>query len=216
MAPRSRTATIVIAALAAGCAAAAATASSSARPTLKASSVAIPFGDTNLYLTGIAPRARKGQVVHLLSQPCGFTEPAETLKTKTGAKGGFRFTLQPTISTVFRVSWNKKTSRPVRVLVRPLVELATVRSGVFAVQVSAGAGSFFTGKQILVQRAVGRKWVTAGSAVLKQKSSNTSFTAVSAATVTARVQHGSRVRAYLSAGAAAPCFGASASSAGRA
>lgn len=212
MARRPRTTTILIAGLLACCTAAMATAASSARPTLKASSASIPFGSTNLVLTGKAAHARKGELVHLLSQPCGFTAPAETLKAKTTAKGSFHFTLQPTITTRFHVTWRKASSRDVRVVVRPLVRIGrTNNPHRFAVEVSAGANSFFVGKTILVQRAVGRKWTNAGSAALKQYSSNTAFTAVSAAIVTAPVPSGSLVRGFLSASAAAPCFGASVS-----
>ncbi len=208
---RARILAFLSTAIAVGCAAAIAAAAAAAPPTLKVSPRVVAFGK-NLVLTGTAARAHKGDTVHLLSQPCGFTAPAETQQAKTTAKGAFRFSFQPAITTVFRVTWANNTSRRVRVVVRPLVQLRRVASGRFSVDVSAGAGSFFTGKKILVQRAVGRKWVTAGKAVLKKNSSNTTITAVSSASVTARVPGRSRVRAFLSAAAAAPCYGGSASS----
>jgi hypothetical protein len=206
---RARIVAFVFTALAAGCAAAIAAAAAAAPPTLKASPKVVAFGK-NLVLSGTAGRANAR--VHLLSQPCGFTAPAETQQTTTKAKGAFRFTFQPAITTVFRVTWANDTSRRVRVVVRPLVQIRRLKAGLYAVDVSAGAGSFFKGKKILVQRKVGKKWVTAGKAVLKQNSSETAITAVSSASVRARAPRQAQVRAFLSAAAAAPCYGASASS----
>jgi hypothetical protein len=211
---RSRVFSLLLVAVAGGCAAAIAAGAALAPPTLKASPRVVAFG-SNLLLTGTVPSARKGERVHLLSQPCGFTAPAETQQAKTTAKGAFRFKFQPAISTIFRVTWVNVTSRQVRVVVRPLVQLKPVAARQYSVDVSAGAGSFFKNKKIVLQRAVGKRWVTVAVARLKQKSSNTAIIAVSSATITARVRSGSRLRAFLSAPAAAPCYGASASAAVR-
>jgi hypothetical protein len=208
MSSRLRTWILIAASLAAGYVAAVAVAAAFATPTLKASHASITFS-RNLALTGTVAGARKGNKVHLLSRTCGFTGPAETQQAKTTAKGTYRFFFQPAITTVFSVTWNNKTSRRVRVVVRPLVQLRRVGSGRFSVDVSAGAGSFFTGKTILIQRAAGRRWVSVGQAKLKQNSSVTAITAVSSATVRARVSPRALVRAFLSPTAAAPCYGAS-------
>lgn len=209
---RSRVFSLLLVAVAGGCAAAIAAGAATAPPTLKAAPRVVAFGN-NLLLTGTARSAHKGEMVHLLSQPCGFTASAETQQAKTTAKGAFRFKFQPAISTTFRVRWVNATSRGVRVVVRPLVQLKRVAARRYSVDVSAGAGSFFKNKKIVLQRAVGKKWVTVAVARLKQKSSNTAIIAVSSATITARVRSGARVRAFLSAPAAAPCYGASGSAA---
>jgi hypothetical protein len=192
--------------------AAVAASAASAPLTLKASPPSVAFSK-NLVLSGTALHASNGETVHLMSQPCGFTSPAETQQVKTTAKGTFKFVFQPAITTTFSVTWGEQKSRKVHVVVRPMVELKRVSAGKYTVDVSAGAGSFFTGKKILLQRRKGKKWVKIAAARMKAKSSYTAVTAVSTANLTARVRSGWRVRSFLPGTSAGPCYGAASSAA---
>jgi hypothetical protein len=215
MALRSRVRTFTVAALVAACAAAMAAAAARPLLTLKASRTSIVFGKT-LVLRGKAAGAGKGAHINLLSRTCGFTKPVHTLVAKTTAKGAFRFRFQPAITTAYRVvrdvpPGRKWKSRLVRVVVRPLVELRSLGSRRFSVDVSVGAGTFFTGKKILIQRRIRKRWKTVASAKLKQKSSPTAVVAVSAATLRVGVKHGTLLRAVLPKASALSCYGPSGS-----
>jgi hypothetical protein len=215
MARRSQIRTLTVTALAATCAVSVAAAAAKAPVTLKASPASISFGKT-LVLSGKAAGARKGADINLFSHPCGFTKAVKTLTTKTRAKGVFKFRLQPAITTAYRViryaaPGSVRKSRSVRVVVRPLIKLHSLGSRRFSVDVSVGAGTFFTGKKILIQRRIRKRWETVASAKLKQKSSPTDVVAVSSATLRVGIKHGTLLRAFLPKASASPCYGPSGS-----
>ena len=216
MAPRFRIRTLIVSALAATCAVAGASAAK-APLTLKASPASITFGNT-VVLSGTAAGVGKGAEVRLFSHPCGFTQAVETQKVKTRAKGAYRFRFQPAITTAYRVVRDVSPggrsvvkSRSVRVVVRPLVEFKRVASRRYSVDVSVGAGTFFTGKKIQIQRRIHKRWETIAAAKLKQKSSNTAVVAVSTVTLRVGIKHGTLLRAFLPKASAAPCYGVSGS-----
>lgn len=175
-------------------------------PTIASSAPIVTYGES-VVLSGVAP----GQAVSLLSQACGFTDPAPSAKVSVDPTGAFRLSLAPAISTLFLVEADGVTSRAIRVVVRPAVAVTRLQPGRYGVSVSAGAGSFFTGSKVLLQAKVKSRWSTIAHAVLAKHSAETALTAVSYALVRARVAAGSLVRAQLPSTEVAPCFAGSTS-----
>lgn len=166
---------------------------------------AIVYGHEVL-LRGRAPRARAREQITVLARTCSFTGavPVKTLRTRTG--GAFSFRIGPTLNTTYVVSWRKQKSRRVAVAVAPDVDVDMEAAGRFRVSVSAGGGSSFAKKKVLLQRRAQKKWRTVGSATLALVSPPDALTSVSRATVSAHVARGTKLRAVLPPAQARPCY----------
>ncbi|MGH2935413.1 MAG: hypothetical protein ACRDL2_13000 [Gaiellaceae bacterium] len=180
-------------------------------PLFSSSSTAVEFGG-DLKLSGRVPGASAGQTVEILAQSCGFTNPVVVANVKTGSAGAYAFTLQPTRNTTFLARFASATSSGRKVKVRPKVELVRRGSRLFQVDISAGAGVFFT-KTVLLQRrdALHHGWRRTAAGKLRKNSSATALIAVSSAKIHAHVPAGTTVRAVVGAKTLGRCFAASAS-----
>lgn len=169
-------------------AAPASTAAPTAAPSLAVSPATIEYGKGDVVLSGVIPSKRSGEVVTILSQPCRFTEPAAIGSTRTGAGGSFKYRVQPMLNTSFRVRSADVASRTVKVGVRPIVELKKVGAGRYRIQVATTNPVFLDGKQVILERSDGKRWVAVKHATLAKASAETAITVLSAATVTAKVR----------------------------
>jgi hypothetical protein len=185
MTARTRTVTLLLAAL---LAAPASTAAPTAAPSLAVSPATIEYGKGEVVLSGVIPSKRSGEIVSILSQPCRFTEAAEIGSTRTGAGGTFKYRVQPMLNTSFRVRSADAASRTVKVGVRPIVELRKVGAGRYRIQVATTNPVFLDGKQVILERSEGKRWVAVKRATLAKASAETAITVLSAATVTAKVR----------------------------
>jgi hypothetical protein len=179
----ARTVALVFAAL---LAAPASTAAPAAAPSLSVTPGTIEYGKGDIVLTGVVPSKRGGEIVTVLSQPCRFTEPAAIGTTRTGAGGVFRYRVQPMLNTSFHVRSADAASRAVRVGVKPIVELRKVGAGRYRIQVATTNPVFLAGKHVVLERAVGKRWVPVKRATLAKASPETAITVLSAATVSAK------------------------------
>ena len=166
-----------------------------AAPSLKLTPATLEYGKGTVTLSGVVPDKQAGQEIAILSQACLFTEPAEIATVKSGPGGVFRFRVQPLLNTSFRARSNGATSAPVKVTVRPIVEFEKLAAGRFRVRVLTTNPVFLNGKPVLLQRAVGTKWVTFKQATLVKASPETEITVVSAATIATRAS--GRLRAFV-------------------
>jgi hypothetical protein len=194
---------VVLSTLLAGLAAGAASAADA--PSLSASAGQIAFGDS-LTLRGTLPGGA-GQQVELLSQTCGFTEPVTVATTTAAADGTYAFNLSPALTSTFLVQAGTLQSAGTTVPVQPLVQLRRGAADTFTVDVSVGAGQFFS-KPVLLQRydAKRRAWKKIASATLRQASDAGAIIAVSRATVHAKVARGSKIRAYVPQATLGQCY----------
>jgi len=197
--------------LATGVGAVAVSAAAAPAVALKVSPGAIVYGQ-EILLNGKIPVARGGQKVIVRAHTCRFTKavPVRTLKTRKN--GSFSFRIGPTLRTVYSVAWGARVSRKVTVGVAPQMSLTKAGVGTYAISVSAGGGSTFEGMLAQLQRAVGHKWRTVGTASLKLVSSPTALTAVSSGTVKVKVPRHSALRAVFPLNQAKPCYRAGISS----
>ncbi|MGH2935182.1 MAG: hypothetical protein ACRDL2_11825 [Gaiellaceae bacterium] len=164
---------------------------------LKADSRLIAYGaDHGVTLSGSIPNARPGQKVTLLTQGCGFTTMAAAHTALTGTGGAFRFNLTPVLTTSFAVQWGGRTTKIVRVVVRPDVALTRESAGLYRIDVSTTNGVFLAGTRVVLQRLAGKHWVPVTSAALAKNSSEEAMTAVSTAVVAANT-YGSRLRVVV-------------------
>jgi hypothetical protein len=200
MSARARTVALLFVAL---LAAPASTAAPTAAPSLAVSPATIEYGKAEVVLSGIIPSKRSGQVVTILSQPCRFTEASEIGSTRTGAGGSFKYRVQPMLNTSFRVRSAEVASRTVKVGVRPIVELRKVGARRYRIQVATTNPVFLDGKQVILERSDGKRWVAVKRATLAKASAETAITVLSAATVSANVR--GMLRATLPASQAA-CY----------
>lgn len=171
-----------------------------ALPSLAIAPATVEYGRGEIVLSGTVPSKRAGETVSILSLPCRFTEYAEIGTTTTRAGGEYRYRLQPMLNTRFRIRAGAGPSRTVAVTVTPVVEVEKVGRGRYRVEVSTTNPVFQDGSRVLLQRAAGAGWVTAGSGLLKKASPETAITVESAVVIAAKVT--GRIRAVLPAGQA--------------
>lgn len=191
---------VSLAALAAAGVAAAGTAD------LATSARTIGFGD-GVTLSGNARGAATGDAIAILAQPCEFTEAVQIATAKAGASGRFHYTLEPALNTRYVVRGPAGETNSVRVAVRPQLQVRRVAAGVFAVDVSVGAGQFFA-TRVLLQRydAARKRWLPAGEGTLKQNSDPAGIVAVSTARIRAAVKRGTQVRAVADRATLGACY----------
>ena len=177
-----------------------------ATPTLSISAKTVGFG-TSVTLRGTVPGLAAGQEVDILSQACGFTDAVPVATATTTAAGAYSFTLQPTLNSTFLVQVNDAASAPTSVQVKPAVQLRRTGARAFAVDVSAGNGSWFT-KPVVLERfdPAAKSWKRVATAVLKANSRPDALISVSSATLHAVVKHGTRVRAVLPQATVGSCY----------
>ena len=126
---------------------------------LSATGTRLLFG-TDLILSGKAPNGP----VDLLAQPCGFTEPT-VIAHATSSNGAYRFKFQPTLNTTFLTRSGSAESVAISVAIRPHVELRRVAAGRYQVDVSTGAGEFFTKSAVIERRVPStNRWIKVASA----------------------------------------------------
>lgn len=152
-------------------------------PTLAVAPATIEYGKAGVVLSGVVTSKRPGEEVTILSRPCRFTEPSAIATVRSGTGGTFRFRVQPMLNTAFRVRDAGGASRAVNVRVRPRVDLQRLRAGRYKIVVSTTNPVFLDGRPVLLQRAVGKRWVTVKRVLLKKASRETEITVLSAATV---------------------------------
>jgi hypothetical protein len=182
---------------------------SSSGVTLSASPLQIGFGAT-VTLKG---HASGGELVKLLSQPCGFTGLVQVAAKTAGRDGSYAFRVDPTLKTRFLAQAGTAHSNSVTVRVQPAIAVTKLATGRFSIVVSAGNGHFFTGEKLPLQTrsSSSQGWRTVGTGLLGAASRVDELIALSKATVVAAVPAGGQVRAEFPAAAAGACFLASVS-----
>ena len=132
-----------------------------------------------------------------------LTEPVPVGTTMTDAEGRYAFTLQPMLNSIFLVQSGSANSGSARVSVKPLVQLRHLGGRQFAVDVSVGAGHFFTSYVALEGYHAG-KWRAIASGTLSQHADPGAITAVSSAMIRAAVKPGTKLRASMTQSALGP------------
>ena len=136
-----------------------------------------------------------GQTVTLMSQSCKFNSASALAKVKIGKTGAYSFHFQPALSTVFSLRWGGVT-KTATVAVQPLVALTRESAGRYRIDVSTTNGVFLDGKQVVVQRRVGSRWVDAVAGTLAKSSSEDLLTVTSSITIAENL-YGAKLRAAL-------------------
>lgn len=163
-------------------------------------------------LTGKSPVSFKVPSADVLSRPCGITTFSDIAHPAIAADGTFRFRSGPTLNTLYQVLIADRQVLNVSVLVKPAITIRPAASGMFHVEVTTGNGAGLGGKSVLLQQQSGKAWRTVGSIKLKLISRPDQIDAVAAGDGKASLQGAGRVRAFLNARQAKPCFASSASS----
>jgi hypothetical protein len=166
---------------------------SAAAPSLAVTPRVIQYGTGEIVLSGVVSSKRAGETVAILSQPCRFTELSEIGRVQSRAGGEFRYRVQPMLNTIFRVQSSNGVSSRVKVGVRPVIRLTRAAAGRYRVQVSTTNPVFLNGKQVVLQRLAGNRWVAVKRARLVKASPETAITVISAVTIPARVRGTLRV-----------------------
>lgn len=165
------------------------------------------YGAAGVVFSGRVPGLRAGQIVSVLAQPCGFSTPHPVMTVKTQRGGGFTFSLQPGLNTLFSVRW-QGVAKTARVLVKPDVVIAHDPTSGYRVDVSTTGGAFLDGQAVAIQSWNGSKWTDAGSTTLAANSPPEEVTAVSSGSFDPPT--GTKIRALLPATA---CYAAATSAA---
>jgi plastocyanin len=170
--------------------------------TLTATPQTVAFLKTATF-SGTSTRAN--QKVTLLGQNCGSGAFTQIAVTKTATGGTYSFVRPPAMNTTYEAQIGTSTSTTAAVKVVPGVHLAKIARHRFRVEVKAGSG--FSGKYVLFQRRTSNgRWITSKKVTLKITQKIGSTATLTTRAFAARVQHGRRVRARLTAGQAAPCY----------
>jgi hypothetical protein len=174
--------------------------------TLTPSATTIDFGGS-LTLSGTVSNATEGAEAQIYSQPCGFTEPVQIATTVIQPGGTFKYTLQPSLDSSFFVQSGDLRSGSTSILVRPKMQLRHVSPRVFVVDVSVGAGEFFSGT-VTLQRfdRLHKKWRSVAAGHLRRNSEPTALVAVSSATIRATVKAGTTLRASIGKATVGQCY----------
>jgi hypothetical protein len=162
-------------------------------------------------LTGKSPVSFKVPNADVLSRPCRVTEFSNIARPAIAASGRFTFRSGPTLNTAFRVLIADREVLNVSVLVKPAITIRRAAGGMFHVEVTTGNGAGLGGRSVLLQQQSGKAWRRVGSVKLKLISRPDQIDAVAAGDGTASLQGAGRVRAFLTAHQARPCFISSAS-----
>jgi hypothetical protein len=187
-------------------AAPAALAGTTAAPTIAASAKAVSFG-ASLTLSGKLAGAPAGQELRVYAQACRFTGAVRIGTTQTAAGGSYTFKLEPMLNTTYFVKSDDAQSAARGVSVSPLLQVRRVSGRLFAVDVSVGGGEFFTSPVVLQRYDSAKKhWRQVGVGTLKPNSDPTAITAVSSATVRAKVAAGTKLRAVMTQSAVGSCY----------
>src|SRR5579872_421104 len=125
--------------------------------TLGAQSPILVYGESTT-LTGTVSNGQANEPVLITARPYGGLTIQQVSTVMTGAGGGFSYTAQPSILTVYTATWRTATSQQVTVQVRPKLSFLPYGTRFYA-KVSSPVS--YAGKQIYLQRlsAFGQ-WVT--------------------------------------------------------
>lgn len=174
-------------------------------PTLSTSTPVLQYG-ANVTLQGSAP-GQAGQTVQLLATGCGFTTGVQIGSATVDANGNYSFSVGPALGMTLVAQIGDATSAPVAIAVQPLVQLRRVGTKLFAVDVSVGAGQFFSSRATLERfDPKHKRWLSLASGTLRQNSSLGAVTAVSTATIRAAVKPGTRLRAFVGQATVGACY----------
>ena len=159
--------------------------------TLHATSSMVVYGRTTT-LVGRVFNGQPGQSIQITERklpPVGGATAQAIATVKTGSNGTFRFTVRPTIRTLFRASDDQARSIAVSVRVRPLLRLTAIAPHRFLVR--AIAARSFVGKFASLQRwnRFGQRWVSVRPVFFQRTTPGTGPTVVSRAVFRTRV-HG--------------------------
>jgi plastocyanin len=155
--------------------------------------------------SGSVSTSKANQKVTLLAQTCGSSTLDQVAVTRTGTGGSYTLVQPPTMNTTYTAQVATSKSTPASVRVIPVVTLHRIATNRYKVGVKAG--SSLAGKHVLFQRRKSNgRWVTSKNVTLKVASKVGSQTYVTTRAFSAKVKHGLRVRARLTAGQAAPCY----------
>jgi hypothetical protein len=183
----------------------AATAAAADAPTLTSSAGMVQFG-SGVTLQGLAP-GQAGQTVQVFATGCGFVGSVPVGTATIGADGTYSLGLEPALGMTFVAAVGDAQSAPLAIRVQPLVQLRRVGPKLFGVDVSVGAGQFFTSKATLQRYETKHKrWLPVAAGALQQKSSFGDVVAVSSATIRAAVKPGTRLRAFVGQAALGTCY----------
>jgi hypothetical protein len=161
---------------------------------LRATSSMVVYGRTAT-LVGRVFNGRPGQSIQITERklpPVGGTTAQAIATVKTGSNGTFRFTVRPTIRTLYRASDDQARSIAVSVRVRPLLRLTAIAPHRFLLR--ALAARSFVGKFAALQRwnRFRQRWVSVRAVFFQRTTPGTGPTVVSRAVFRTRV-HG-RIR----------------------
>lgn len=173
---------------------------------LAATPTSLVYGDDTLLQATLPAGVGK---VSVFAKACGFTAFGE-IGQAAAPGGNARYRLSPARQTAFYLKWDTGRTGTVSVRVAPLVEVRKV-GGYAVARVTVGAGEFFVGRPIVIERQSGKQWKAVARGVMKRVSHLTALDAVSGASIRVAIPAGSSVRASVPAASVAPCYAAATS-----
>jgi plastocyanin len=173
--------------------------------TIGAGRGSVPFAGTGTTLTGRVSSGKARETVQVFARPCGRVGTAQVATVATTRNGSWRLVVRPERTTAYGARWGVIPSPAVAVAVMPRMHL--VRSGgAYLLRLTAGAK--LIRRTVVLQRwdETQQTWQIVTSAKLKDGG----VTALGAFVAKAALKSpaGGRVRAFISASQAAPCYGA--------
>lgn len=148
---------------------------------LRATGSMLVYGRTTT-LVGRVENGRPGQSVQITERklpPTGSVNPQAVATVKTANDGSFRFTVRPSIRTLYRASDDQTKSNVVSVRVRPLLRLTGIAPHRFLVR--AIAARSFVGKFGALQHwnRIRHRWVSVRAVFFQSATTGASPTVVS-------------------------------------
>jgi len=125
--------------------------------TLGAAAPILVYGSQTT-ITGTVSNGQAGEAVAISAQPFGQASAQQVTTVTTGSGGGFSYTVQPALATIYVASWKNANSVTVTVQVRPKLTFAPFeRKRMYAKVLSA---SSHAGNFIYLQRLTAVGWIT--------------------------------------------------------
>ena len=134
--------------------------------TVSATPRVVTYGGTST-VRGVVPGGRAGVHVQIVGRPCYGFGPFRPLETATTRSAGqWQARVRPSSQTTLQAKVDVETTAPLVVNVRPHVVLTRVAKGRFVTRVIAGHS--LAGEIAVLQRRVGRRWVSSKRLVLRR------------------------------------------------
>jgi len=177
--------------------------------TIAAGRPSMTFADKGLTLSGRVSSGKAKETVQLLGRACAKLGTAEIATVATGRGGLWRLAVRPERTTTYGARWGTVPSPALKVQVLPRLKLA--RSGrLLPLRVTAGVR--LARRVVVLQRfdETEQTWVVVASTRLKDGGLTVAGSFLSKASFRNPGQIG-RIRAFISASQAGPCYGAGSS-----